>query len=63
MRLSVDGKSIKNPPKAKTVAELISALGLSEEEVLVKINGKLSPNSASISGEDEVKVMRVIFGG
>lgn len=65
MKLTLDGK-VANIPAGKkvgTVAELLAALGVNVEEALVKVNGKLAPNSAEISPKDEVKVMRVIFGG
>ncbi len=62
MEITVDGRkaSVKG---AKTVGELLSSLKLNGEEVLVKVNGKLAPDSAPISTKDKVKIMRVIFGG
>ena len=62
MELIVDGKKTK-APAAATVAALLTALKLNGEEVLVKVNGKLAPNGMRIAATDEVKVMRVIFGG
>ena len=62
MEITVDGKKT-NAKAATTVAGLLSSLGLNPEETLVKVNGRLAPNSAKISPKDEVKVMRVIFGG
>lgn len=62
MRVTLDGKDAK-VASAATVAELLALLGLSGEETLVKVNGNLSPNSARLSQKDEVKVLRVIFGG
>jgi sulfur carrier protein ThiS len=62
MKVTLDGRAAKIA-KASTVAELIASLGLSGEETLVKVNGKLSPNRARLSPKDEVKVLRVIFGG
>lgn len=61
MELLVDGRKVK--AEGQTVAELLKFLGLNPEEVLVKVNGKLAPNGAKIADGDEVKVMRVIFGG
>ncbi len=65
MKLTLDGKPAKIPAgkKAATVAELLAALGVNAEEALVKVNGKLAPNNAKILPKDDVKVMRVIFGG
>lgn len=61
MELTLDGR--KTAAKGATVGELITNLGLNSEEVLVKVNGKLSANGAKVSAEDKVKIMRVIFGG
>lgn len=62
MEITVDGRkaSVKG---AKTVGELLSQLKLNGEEVLVKVNGKLAPDAAPVCPKDEVKIMRVIFGG
>jgi len=62
MRVTLDGKTAK-VASAATVSELLALLGLSGEETLVKVNGTLAPNSARLSQKDEVKVLRVIFGG
>jgi len=62
MEILLDGRK-KRVKAAKSVAGLLSSLGLSSEEALVKVNGKLAPDSAPISPKDKVKVMRVIFGG
>ena len=62
MDVIVDGKKTK-AKSASSVAELLSSLSLNGEEVLVKVNGKLAPNGMKIAATDEVKVMRVIFGG
>lgn len=62
MDVTLDGKKTK-AKAASTVAELLSSLKLNGEEVLVKVNGKLAPNGKKIASSDEVKVMRVIFGG
>ena len=64
MEILVDGKKTQiKTVKIKTVKELISALGVNSEEVLVKVNGKLTSDGGKISQKDEVKVMRIIFGG
>ena len=62
MELTVDGNKTR-APSAATVAGLLASLSLNGEEVLVKVNGKLAPNGMKIAASDEVKVMRVIFGG
>ncbi len=63
MELTLDGRKMTLKKMPATVAELITALGANQEEVLVKVNGRLAPNGAKISPKDKVKVMRVIFGG
>ena len=62
MEVSVDGRKtrVKN---TDTVGGIVSLLKLNGEEVLVKVNGKLAADSAGISEKDEIKIMRVIFGG
>lgn len=62
MEILVDGRKRKIRPVA-TVGELVSRLGLAKEEVLVKVNGRLAADSTPICKKDEIKVMRVIFGG
>lgn len=61
MELTLDGRKAK--AKGATAGELVAGLGLNGEEVLVKVNGKLVANGAKVSAKDEVKIMRVIFGG
>ena len=62
MEITVDGRK-KRVNAAKSVGELLAALSINREEALVKVNGRLAPDSAEISGKDDVKVMRIIFGG
>ena len=62
MKVTLDGRETE-VKGAATVGGLIAALKLNGEEVLVKVNGVLAPNGAKLSKKDEVKVMRVIFGG
>lgn len=62
MEITLDGRKTK-VKTAKTVGELVSTLKLNGEEILVKVNGKLASDGTAVSARDEVKVMRVIFGG
>lgn len=62
MKVTLDGKKVA-AGKAASVGELLAGLKVSTEEALVKVNGKLSPESTVLSAKDEVKVIRVIFGG
>ena len=61
MELTLDGR--KTAAKGATVGEILQNLGLNPEEVLLKVNGKLSANGAKVSAKDVVRIMRVIFGG
>lgn len=45
------------------ISDLLKRLGLAREEVLVKVNGKLAPEDAEISGKDKVEIIKVVFGG
>jgi len=62
MEILLDGRKTK-VKDAKSVGDLITALCINNEEVLVKVNGKLASDGTKISAKDYVKVMRVIFGG
>jgi sulfur carrier protein ThiS len=62
MEILLDGRKVK-AAKAQDVRQLLARLSLNSEEVLVKVNGKLAPDSLKIVPKDEVKIMRVIFGG
>ena len=62
MEIILDGRK-KKVKAVKTVEGLVSALKMNDEEILVKVNGKLASDGTNISSNDVVKVMRVIFGG
>ncbi len=63
MDVVVDGRKAKVKGSPKTAAELLRSLSIPREEALVRINGKLASDSARISPKDDVRVLRVIFGG
>ncbi len=46
-----------------TVAELLRELKVMREEVVVKVNGKLTPETATLKASDRVEVVKVVFGG
>ena len=46
-----------------TIAELLRNLKLMREEVVVKLNGKLAPETVKIKPQDRVEVIKVVFGG
>jgi len=45
------------------VSSLLKSLGLMREEVVVKVNGRLAPDTKILSGKDKVEVIKVVFGG
>ena len=62
MEITVD--NIKRRVSHKgDVAGLIRKLGLMREEVVVKINGRLAPETREIAPGDRVEVIKVVFGG
>ena len=62
MKILLNGRE-KEVAEAKSVGRLVELLGLCREETLVKVNGKLAADSEAIAPDDEIKVMKVIFGG
>ncbi|NYZ74622.1 MoaD/ThiS family protein [Candidatus Micrarchaeota archaeon] len=46
-----------------TLAELLKELKVMREEVVVKVNGKLAPETRKIRPCDKIEVLRVVFGG
>jgi sulfur carrier protein ThiS len=48
---------------AGDVASLLRKLKVMREEVVVKINGRLAPETREILATDRVEVIKVVFGG
>jgi sulfur carrier protein ThiS len=46
-----------------TLAELLKDLKVMREEVVIKVNGKLAPETEMIGPEDKVEIIKVVFGG
>lgn len=46
-----------------TVKELLDRLGISEQIVVVKVNGKIVTELDSIQNNDNVEIQKVILGG
>ncbi|HID72745.1 TPA: MoaD/ThiS family protein [Candidatus Micrarchaeota archaeon] len=46
-----------------TVTELLKKLGASREEVVIKVNGKLAPETTAVGAKDSVEIIKVVFGG
>lgn len=45
------------------VSGLLKELKVMREEVVVKINGKLAPETAIVKSGDKVEIIKVVFGG
>ncbi|MFH0884504.1 MAG: MoaD/ThiS family protein [Candidatus Micrarchaeota archaeon] len=45
------------------VSSLLRELGLMREEVVVKVNGRLVPDTKTLAHTDKVEVIKVVFGG
>ncbi len=46
-----------------TAEQLIKQLGMRREEVVIKVNGRLAPETTKVNGKDTVEVIKVVFGG
>ena len=46
-----------------TLADLLKAMKVSREEVVVKVNGKLVPETREIRDDDKIQIIKVVFGG
>jgi sulfur carrier protein ThiS len=62
MRLILDGIQ-KDIVHTGSVEKLLKSLKIRREEVIVKVNGKTTPETIDLSTNDEVEIIRVVFGG
>ena len=46
-----------------TADQLIKQLNMRREEVVIKVNGKLAPETTKVDGNDKVEIIKVVFGG
>jgi thiamine biosynthesis protein ThiS len=46
-----------------TVTDLLRKLRVMREEVIVKVNGKLVPETRPLDTNDKVEIIKVVFGG
>lgn len=46
-----------------TLTELLKEMKVSREEVVVKVNGKLAPETREIRPDDKIEIIKVVFGG
>lgn len=45
------------------ISELMDALGINTETVLVKINNEIEPEDIKIKKEDKIEMIKIISGG
>jgi sulfur carrier protein ThiS len=62
MELMIDSE-VKEMRFRGTVAALLARLRVMREEVVVKVNGRLAPETAEIRPTDRVEIIKVVFGG
>jgi sulfur carrier protein ThiS len=62
MQLIVDGER-KRMRHSGSVSALLKRLGVMREEVVVRVNGKLAPETREVGARDRVEVIKVVFGG
>lgn len=46
-----------------TIQGLLKELGLMREEVVVKVNGRIAPETRQLGARDSVRIIKVVFGG
>ncbi|MDD3137318.1 MAG: MoaD/ThiS family protein [Methanoregula sp.] len=49
--------------RACTVEQVLVLLGVNPIEVIVSRNGRLVPDDAQVSGDDEIRILRIAHGG
>jgi thiamine biosynthesis protein ThiS len=62
MQIFIDGRK-KSLQHTGQIANLLKKLKIRREEVVVKINGKLAPETIDVREKDKVEIIKVIFGG
>ncbi len=62
VELAIDN-DLKEIDYSGTVAALLKELKLMREEVVVKVNGRLAPESRKVGGKDRIEIIKVVFGG
>ncbi len=62
MELILDSKP-RSMEFSGTLSALLRELKVMREEVVVKVNGKLAPETREIKGTDRVEIIKVVFGG
>ena len=45
------------------IAGVAQLVGLSKQEAIFKVDGKIRPDNYELKGDEEVDVIKVVFGG
>ena len=62
MELIVDDETRKMRHSG-SVSALLKKLGFMREEVVIKVNGRLAPETHQVKAKDSVEIIQVVFGG
>jgi len=62
MELTLDNER-KEMEFSGTLSDLLRELRVMREEVVVKVNGNLAPETRKIGKKDKVEIIKVVFGG
>ena len=62
MDITIDNKR-KRIDFEGDISSLLKSLKVMREEVVVKVNGKLAPETKMITKKDKVEIIKVVFGG
>ena len=46
-----------------SIKELLKELKVMREEVVIKVNGKITPETEMVGKDDKVEIIKVVFGG
>ena len=58
-----DRSTLMIDPAPATVEAILQREGINPLEVLVSRNGKLIPEDTLVSGDDEIRIVRISHGG
>lgn len=62
MELIIDNER-KDLDYSGTVSSLLKELRFMREEVVIKVNGKLAPETKRLGKKDRIEIIKVVFGG
>jgi sulfur carrier protein len=58
-----DNSSRSVNPAPRTIEQVLTELKINPVEVIVSKNGRLVPEDEIVSGDDEIRIIRVAHGG